>query len=83
MADIVGNIYQVPKTVSETGYIKIVGDQRHVSSAHSKWKILACTCDPQTKKVIGSAFEVTEDELMTWKGLQDYEFIVNSERSYG
>lgn len=63
----VGKICKVPVEVSETQHIKIVADQRHCPTALAKWDMLAIEVDEETGKTRGSAFAVTEKELLRWQ----------------
>lgn len=63
----IGKILKVSKEIAETGYIKIVADQRHCRTDITKWKLLAVAWDAVNEKMIGSAFQVTEEEVEKWK----------------
>lgn len=62
----VGLIVPVPKTISETGYIKIVADQRHCRTEITRWKLLACSYDMEKKVIFGDTFQVSEKEVNKW-----------------
>lgn len=65
----IGIIIPVPKNVSDTGYIKIVGDQRHCHSRmrDADWELLAAEYNSVTDKTSTTAFRVTEEEVLQWK----------------
>ena len=66
MSNLCGMIVPCPVEVSETGFIKIVADQRHCRSAISRWQLKAKTYDLPQDKCSGSWFDVTEEEVLKW-----------------
>lgn len=64
----ISQIIPCPKTISETGYIKIVGDatKAPTNQDRCKWDYKAVSHDPIKQVSIGQAFEVTKQELETW-----------------
>lgn len=62
----IGKILKVPLEIAESGYIKIVADQRHCSTEITKWKLLAVAWNAAEEKMVGSAFQVTEEEIGKW-----------------
>lgn len=63
----IGRIIKCPVKVSETGFIRIVADQRHCKTHASKWKLLAVCWNPITQESEGEgSFEVKESEIEKW-----------------
>lgn len=64
----VGQIVPCPKTVSETGYILIVGDDTNSGSHHSikRWDYMAVSYDPIKRVRYGGGFEVSRKEMEEW-----------------
>lgn len=65
----IGLIVPVPKEISETGYIKIVGDSNANRSNNptSKWELLAVEYDIEKKKAHSLRhFEITKKEVEAW-----------------
>ena len=67
----VGDVVKVPKTVSETGFIKIVADQTNClpvsNSFYTKWDYKAVVYNPSTKTQPNfSTFAITKMELIKW-----------------
>lgn len=66
------SIVRCPREVSETGLIKIVGDQTHckpniLQPGTSNWDYLAVMYDPDFPSELNSYFEVTKEELDKWR----------------
>ena len=64
----IGLIVPVPKSVAESGYIKIWADaNKNVSVMRGcSWELLAYEYDLETKKTKGEYFAVTKKEVETW-----------------
>ena len=61
----VGDIIAVPKTVCESGYIKIVAYDP-TTSHHPSWDYKAHFYDPTTPNRYFPLFEVKTEELQRW-----------------
>lgn len=58
---LIGKTIRCPVAVSQSGLIRIVGDQRHCESNCVRWRLLAI--DPESS---GAPFEVSETEVQNW-----------------
>jgi hypothetical protein len=70
----VKSIVRCPNTVSETGLIKIVGDQTQckpnvLQPGNTNWDYLAVFFDPDYPNESHPYFEVTKQEIEEWKEL--------------
>ena len=65
----IGNILPCPVTVSETKYIRIVGDATKAPGnpfSNYKWEYKAVSYDPVKQLKYGEAFDVTKMEVEQW-----------------
>lgn len=66
----INQIIPCPKTISDTGYIRIVGDATKApANPHSsyRWDYKALSHDPINRKDVGSVFDVSKVEVEEWK----------------
>jgi hypothetical protein len=71
----IGLIVPVPKDITNSGYIRIVGDSsgNKTNCVASSWELLAVEYDIEKKKCSGEAFAVTKKEVETWIGSRPQE----------
>ena len=68
----IGDNFKCPMSVSETGWLKIVGDQTHCTPntqqpGVTNWKYLVIEYDQDNPDEVRQAFQVTEKELKEWE----------------
>jgi hypothetical protein len=69
-SNLVQKVFRVPISVSETQYIKIVGDQTNSPpnpfNLSCQWDFIAVSFDPVSGESFGSWFNVSAKELDIW-----------------
>lgn len=68
----VGSLIKCPRNVSETGWLKIVGDQTNCApniqqAGVTNWKYLAIEFDVDRPDEVREAFEITKEEITKWE----------------
>ena len=68
----IGSLVKCPRDVSETGWLKIVGDQTNCTpnlqqAGVTNWKYLAIEFDMDRPDEVREAFEVTREEITEWE----------------